>query len=305
MMVGLAVVAATGCDVRARDAATVDGVSIPAATVNEIARDDEFLSAAQLGTASADESTVDGETARSVLNFLIVNQVVHDEIKAAGGAVGSATQKASTPKMSKAGAAAADERAAITESFQAVAATPGGVKRFTSLADGYARRHRGEFGQACLVGIAVPAASVGAVRAALASGQTPAQLVAAGAQAQEIGADGKPQCVDRSQAGPDALQQLLAVKEGATTEVTVASQQGNIVLLVTVVSKKSLDDAAAVDELVASLKQQSGLSTWVQMAFEDASVTVDSRYGTGDPATLSILAPMKPTGSVAALSPVP
>lgn len=291
---------ATACDPLARDAARVEGVSIPASTVESLAKDSAFLQGAQIGEAAEKgDTSIDGDTARGIIRFLVITEVLRHEAEAAGGEVTAAQQSADTNDLSKAGAKVAGERTGAAQAMQTAAGTAGGKKRFETVASRYVAGHPGQFGKVCVVGVVVDAAEASATRSDLAKGASAADIVAKGGQAQAVGEKDAPLCLENGSVSGDVMAKLLALPKGSKGEVELPLQSGPGVLFVTVDSTERYDSKAALESLTAAFAGQNGLDTWARVAFDLADVWVDPRYGQWDPSALGLTQPATPLAAAA------
>lgn len=298
LLIGVAAMTATACDPMARDAARVEGVTIPVATVEKLAKDSAFLEGAQIGSATEKDATaIDGDTARGIVRFLVITEVLREEAKAAGGNLNASQQAPDTSGLSKTGAKAAEQRTAAAQAMQTAAGTDAGKKRFEAVAARYVAAHPGQFGKVCVVGVVVPESDAAAVRKEVAKGTDPA-TIAAGGQAQAVGEKDNPLCIENGAVSGDIMAELLELREGRQGEVAIPMQAGPGVLFVTVDSTDRYDSEAALASLNTAFSGENGLDTWARVAFDRADVWVDPRYGDWDSAALDITQPAAPLPQV-------
>lgn len=291
----VAMIAAGACDPIASDAARVEGVRIPVSTVEALGKDSAFLQGAQIGEAADKEATsLDGDTARGILRFLVITEVLRHEAKSAGAEVTPAQQSADTNGLSKTGAKVAGERTGAAQAMQTAAGTDGGRKRFETIAAAYVSSHSGQFGKVCVVGVVVPEADAASVRAELAKGATPADVTAKAPQAQAVGEEGKPLCIENGTVSGEIMSKLLGLRKGRSGEVELPLQTGPGVLFVTVDSTERYDSKAALESLATAFTGENGLDTWARVAFDRADVWVDPRFGAWDASALELTQPATP-----------
>lgn len=306
-MIGVAAMTATACDPMASDAARVEGVRIPVSTVEKLAKDSSFLQGAQIGSATEKDATaIDGDTARGIVRFLVITEVLRHEAKAAGADLTTGQQAPDTSDLSKTGAKVAEQRTTAAQAMQTAAGTDGGKKRFETVAARYVAAHPGQFGKVCVVGAVVPESDAAAVRKELAKGTSPAEIAAQGGQVQAVGEKDSPVCIENGAVSGDIMAELLELRKGRQGEVSIPMQTGPGVLFVTVDSTDRYDSEAALASLNAAFSGQNGLDTWARVAFDQADVWIDPRYGVWDASALDLTqtaAPLPQLGGPAAAPP--
>lgn len=306
--VGLAVaVAFSGCGVAANDtAATVDGVTISASLVNDLASDDAFVGAmASQALDAPRDGVVAGDTARQVLSFLITSEVLAQEVQRWGAEVDddgiTEAESMIDEQAPRLDGRARDvvlrflvDRAALQARLAAL--DPSSEDDMRRLYDGVPTY----WDQVCLTAVVVPQDVIADAREAVAGGSTLEELAEEADGSQVVATP--EQCLPH-QYLPEVLRARVASAAAGELEGPIADvfpgQDAVVFFEVERVQVLAFGDAGDELEQLAQSIAQNGVEAWLNLKVNQA-VEVDPRYGSEvevDQQGLRVLAPATPLGA--------
>ncbi|MHB1139728.1 MAG: peptidylprolyl isomerase [Microthrixaceae bacterium] len=311
----------SGCGVLAdTNAATVGDQEISVDTVDELARDGEFMS--QIGGSAADdsESVLDGQTARTALAFEIQRAAWMAEAERLGvsidGARADAQQQIASAGMDGLSEDARDTIIDFLAAQQAVMEhyaqlDPGSEQDLRTLYDAAPKG----WDRTCFSAVAAPGTEEAAVQSALDEGTDLADIAASIDRAEFL-ESGPENCVPEELLPRELAQPLAATPVGDTTAaIVVVRQTGPVVYAFQVEERGRRTFDEARPELEQTLRAfagsgeavQQAVGTWTLLLALNADV--NPRYGsevTGGGIGVEVLppvTPLQPAGERAALVP--